>query len=106
MRYLVSKVNFSFDLLRPFGLIVCIGVPQDPIPFSGPECYAKNLRIQFGRCPVRHVFNGALSTLLKIQNELTDFVEVWQGLKDAPKAYALFDKGQVGKIVFDLTAQS
>jgi len=103
IRHLLTEVNFSFDLLRPFGLIVCIGVPQDPIPFSGPECYGKNLRLQFGRCPVSGVFKGALETLLKIQDELTEFVEVWQGLEDAPKAYALFDKGQVGKIVFDLS---
>jgi threonine dehydrogenase-like Zn-dependent dehydrogenase len=91
-----------FDILRPFGHIVSIGVQQDPLPFSGPECYAKNLRIQFGRCPVRGVFNNALETLLKVQDELEGFVEVWKGLEDAPRAFDLFDKGEVGKIVFKL----
>lgn len=79
-----------------------IGVQQDPLPFSGPECYAKNLQIQFGRCPVRGVFNDALETLLKVQDELEGFVEVWKGLEDAPRAFDLFDKGEVGKIVFKL----
>jgi len=81
-----------------------IGVPQDPLPFSGPECYAKNLRIQFGRCPARAVFQSALEMLVEIQDELADFVEVWDGLEDAPRAYELFDKGEVGKVVFQLSA--
>jgi threonine dehydrogenase-like Zn-dependent dehydrogenase len=99
---LETGINSRFDLLWPFGLIVSIGVPQDPLPFSGPECYAKNLRLQFGRCPVRGLFPNALATLVEIQEELLDFVEVWPGLEDAPKAYELFDRGEVGKIVFDL----
>ena len=74
----------------------------DPLPFSGPECYAKNLRVQFGRCPVRGVFYNALETLLKVQDELGDFVEVWKGLEDAPRAFDLFDKGEVTKIAFQV----
>ena len=73
---------------------------QDSLPFSGPECYAKNLRVQFGRCPVRAVFHDALDTLLKVQDELDDFIEVWNGLEDAPRAFYLFDRGEVGKIAF------
>jgi threonine dehydrogenase-like Zn-dependent dehydrogenase len=98
----VSYSNYRFDVLRPFGLIVSIGVQQDPLPFSGPECYGKNLRIQFGRCPVRGVFNDALKTLLQVQSELGEFVEVWKGLENAQRAYELFDKGEVGKIAFQM----
>lgn len=96
------QLTRSFDLLRPFGRIVVIGVPQDPLPFSGPECYEKNLRVQFGRCPVRGVFYAALETLLKVQDELCDFVELWKGLEDAPRAFDLFDKGEVLKIAFQM----
>jgi threonine dehydrogenase-like Zn-dependent dehydrogenase len=88
--------------MRPFGHIVSVGVQQDPLPFTGPECYAKNLRIQFGRCPVRGVFNDALTMLLMIQDELSGFVETWKGLEDAPRAYELFDRGEVGKIAFKM----
>ena len=94
---------FRFDIMRPFGCIVSVGVQLDPLPFTGPECYAKNLRIQFGRCPVRGVFNDALTMLLKIQHELSGFVEIWKGLEEAPRAYELFDKGEVGKIAFQMS---
>jgi len=100
--FFIKWDNSSFDLLRPFGLIVSIGVQQDPLPFTGPECYAKNLRVQFGRCPVRGVFNKALKMLLQVQDELGEFVEVWKGLEDAPRAYELFDKGEKGKIAFEM----
>lgn len=89
--------------MRPFGHIVSIGVQRDPLPFTGPECYAKNLRIQFGRCPVRGVFNDALALLLKVQDELNEFVETWKGLEEAPRAYELFDRGEIGKIAFRMT---
>lgn len=94
--------DLRFDILRPFGHIVSIGVQQDPLPFSGPECYAKNLRVQFGRCPVRGVFNDALETLLEVQDQLDEFVEVWKGLDDVPRAFELFDKGEVGKVAFQM----
>ena len=103
-RYICDLILFSFELLRHFGLVMEIGVPQDPLPFSGQEeCYAKNLRIQFGRCRARAVFQSALKMLVEVQDELVDFVEVWKGLKDAPRAYELFDRGQVGKIAFQLS---
>jgi threonine dehydrogenase-like Zn-dependent dehydrogenase len=83
---------------------VSVGVQQDPaLPFRGPECYAKNLRVQFGRCPVRGVFDEALKMLLEVQGELGDFVEVWKGLEEAPRAYELFDKAKVGKIAFQMS---
>jgi len=91
-----------FDLLRPFGHMVSVGVPIDPLPFSGPECYSKNFKVQFGRCPAHSVFDDALDILLQVQGELTCFIDVWKYLEEAPRAYELFDKAQVGKIVFKL----
>jgi hypothetical protein len=40
--------------------------------------------------------------LVEIQDELVAFVDVWEGLEDAPKASEVFDNGQVGKIAFKL----
>ena len=51
---------------------------------------------------MRGVFQDALETLLQVQDELGDFVEVWKGLEDAPKAFKLFDKGEVGKVAFQM----
>jgi len=45
-----------------------------------------------------------LEMLLVVQDELVDFVQVWPGgLEDAPKAFELFDKGEVGKVAFRMT---
>jgi hypothetical protein len=55
---------------------------------------------------VRGIFYDALETLLEVQDELGSFVEVWRGLEDAPRAYELFDKGEVGKIIFQLDENS
>jgi hypothetical protein len=35
------------------------------IPISGAEAYNKNLKLQFGRCPVRAMFPLALEVLKK-----------------------------------------
>jgi threonine dehydrogenase-like Zn-dependent dehydrogenase len=43
------------------------------IPFTGNEAYNKNLRIQFGRCPVRAIFPEALE-LLKTRAHLLGWV--------------------------------
>jgi hypothetical protein len=51
---------------------------------------------------VRGVFHAALETMLKVQDELGDFVELWKGLEDAPRAFELFDKGEVLKIAFQM----
>jgi threonine dehydrogenase-like Zn-dependent dehydrogenase len=83
--------------------MVSVGVQQDALPFSGPECYAKNFKVQFGRCPARGIFHDALQMFLQLQDELEKFVEIWQGLDDVPKAYELFDKGQIGKVAFKLS---
>jgi len=40
--------------------------------------------------------------LLQVQDELGEFVEVWRGLEDAPEAYELFDRGEKGKIAFEM----
>jgi hypothetical protein len=42
--------------------------------------------------------------LVEIQDELGGFVEAWEGLEDAPRAYELFDRGEIGKVVFQMRA--
>ena len=81
---------------------LCLDLRRDEV--IGTTCVGANEAdgIQFGRCPVRGVFNDALKTLLQVQSELGEFVEVWKGLEDAQRAYELFDKGEVGKIAFQM----
>jgi Ca2+-binding EF-hand superfamily protein len=41
--------------------------------------------------------------LLRLQDELGEFVEVWKGLEEAPRAFELFDRGEKGKIAFEMS---
>lgn len=48
-----SALEMGFELLRPWGTISSVGVHNGSIPWSANQAYAKNLKIQMGRCPVR-----------------------------------------------------
>lgn len=48
-----DALMLGFTLLRPWGTISSIGVHNGAIPWTANQAYAKNLRIQMGRCPVR-----------------------------------------------------
>lgn len=56
-------LRMAYDLVRPFGTISSVGVHNAEIPIKGSEAYGKNLRLMFGRCPVRAVFADALEVL-------------------------------------------
>lgn len=69
--------------------------------------YDKNVSLDFGRCPVRAMFPMALDLLIKRQDVFGgiggegNLVERIVGLEDAIEMYSLFDKGVVGKVLFD-----
>jgi threonine dehydrogenase-like Zn-dependent dehydrogenase len=65
-----SALRMGFELLRPWGQISSVGVHNQDIPWTGNEAYAKNLRLQMGRCPVRSIFGPAMELLAKRQNML------------------------------------
>lgn len=97
-----DALQLAYDLIRPWGVIASVGVQQDPFPFKGPHAYDKNLRLQFGRCPVRALFPEALQLFLKKQDLFKSFISHRMSLSDAPKAYDMFDKRLARKIIFDL----
>ena len=103
-----SALKLSYDLIRPFGVITSVGVHQSPLlPFTGREMYDKNVSLTFGRCPVRTIFPFALDLLRRRQDvfgtvgDEASLVEKVVSLSEAPEMYELFDKGSIGKIVFD-----
>lgn len=51
-----DALRLAFDVLRPGGFIHSVGMHHAPLPFGGYEAYGKNVRLQFGRCPVRFLF--------------------------------------------------
>lgn len=80
-----SAISLAYDLVRPFGAIVSVGVHGEPqIPFTGRELYNKNVSFDFGlvhyhlcsvftgliqhsfrRCPARAMFPLAFDLLGK-----------------------------------------
>ncbi|CAF0769969.1 unnamed protein product [Rotaria sordida] len=97
-----DALQLAYDLIRPWGVIASVGAHQDAFPFSGPQVYDKNVRLQFGRCPVRALFPEALRLFSKKQDQFKTFVSHRMSLSDAAKAYELFDKRLARKVIFDL----
>lgn len=65
-----DALRMGFTILRPWGRISSVGVHNEEIPWTGNEAYGKNLQLQMGRCPVRSIFEEALSFLEKKQDSL------------------------------------
>ncbi|KAI9756076.1 MAG: hypothetical protein M1815_004189 [Lichina confinis] len=99
-----QALRLAFDLLRPCGAISSVGVHNSEIPWTGAEAYAKNLRLQMGRCPVRSVFWPASQLLRKKQHLFGFLNHAVYPLSHAVTAYELFDRREVFKIVFDAQA--
>ncbi|KAF7975330.1 hypothetical protein HWV62_9765 [Athelia sp. TMB] len=104
----VSALTLAYDLVRSFGAITSVGVHGAPnLPFTGRQMYAKNVSLDFGRCPVRAMFPMALEILVKRQDVFggvgteVSLVDKVVGLSEAAESYRLFDKNLVGKVLFD-----
>ncbi|CAF1029406.1 unnamed protein product [Rotaria magnacalcarata] len=97
-----DALKLAYDLIRPCGVIASVGVQQDAFPFTGPQVYDKNVRLQFGRCPVRALFPEALQLFSEKQDQFKNFISHRMSLSDADKAYELFDKRLARKVIFDL----
>ena len=69
--------------------------------------YDKNVSFDFGRCPVRAMLPIASRILLERQDvfggvgEEASLIEKVVGFDEAVETYELFDKGKVGKTLFD-----
>ncbi|KAL0960855.1 hypothetical protein HGRIS_005871 [Hohenbuehelia grisea] len=103
-----SALTLAYDLVRPFGAIVSVGVHGEPqVPFEGRQLYNKNVSLDFGRCPARAMFPPAFDLLVKRQDvfghvgEETSLIHKVVGFDEAVQAYDDFDKGRCGKVIFD-----
>lgn len=111
----------AVEVVRNFGVISSCGIHTQPVTFKGLDLYNKNLRFQFGRCPVRAVFEVScpisshfnafsdhLSVIpqpaLKMVGDNVDvfktFVQHAVSIDEAVEYYDLFDKRKIGKTVF------
>ncbi|KAK0201623.1 chaperonin 10-like protein [Desarmillaria ectypa] len=103
-----SALALAYELVQPFGTISSVGVHGErPFPLTGGQLYDKNVSFDFGRCPVHSLFPMAFDLLIKRQDvfggvgDESGLIERIVGFDDAVEMYAAFDKGEVGKIVFD-----
>lgn len=90
--------------LHALCLIFWPGVHNGEMPFSASDCYYKDIHIQFGRCPVRAVFEDALRTLVRNKELVVEmgFVDLVLPGLDESYASALnqFERGELNKVVF------
>lgn len=97
-----DALRLAFDLIRPWGRISSVGVHNAEIPITGNECYNKNVSLQFGRCPVRSIFDQALKAFVDNLDKLDILTGHIMKLQDAEEAYPLFDQRKVQKVVFEI----
>ncbi|EAU85885.1 alcohol dehydrogenase [Coprinopsis cinerea okayama7 len=104
----VSALNLSYELVSAFGVIVSVGVHgEPPLPFTGRQVYNKNVSLDFGRCPARAMFPPAFDLLVKRQDifgsigEPASLIDSVVDFGKAAESYSAFDKGEVGKVIFD-----
>ena len=67
------------------------------------QAYNKNLRVQFGRCPVRSVFDEALKILQAKQDVLGFMEDNIMPLASAPEGFQLFDRRDVYKVILEVS---
>ncbi|TEB22711.1 alcohol dehydrogenase [Coprinellus micaceus] len=103
-----SALDFSYTLVRAFGVIVSVGVHgEPPLPFNGRQAYNKNVSLDFGRCPARAMFPPAFDLLVKRQDifgqvgEPASLIDRIVDFDQAVESYSSFDKGEIGKVIFD-----
>lgn len=64
--------------------------------------YGKSVKMSFGQCPVRSIFEDALEVLVKEQKKVAFLCGKTMPLEDAPQAYEDFEARKVNKIVFKM----
>ncbi|ESK91248.1 alcohol dehydrogenase [Moniliophthora roreri MCA 2997] len=104
----IDALELAFDLVRAFGTITSVGVHgAAQIPFTGRQLYNKNISLDFGRCPARAMVPLAAELLLKRQDVFgevgtaSSLIDRVTSLDEAPEMYRKFERGDVGKVLFD-----
>jgi len=103
-----SALSLGYELVRAFGVIVSVGVHgEPPLPVTGRQLYNKNVSLDFGRCPARAMFPPAFDLLVKRQDvfgkvgEPASLIDQIVDFSKAVESYRAFEKGEIGKVIFD-----
>lgn len=87
----LPALEMGVKIVRPWGVISSVGIHTHEVKLAGLDLYNKNIRFQFGRCPVRALFGDALKLLAQHGDLFKNFVENTVSIDEAPKWYELFD---------------
>ncbi|KAJ5379915.1 transcriptional regulator family: Fungal Specific TF [Penicillium cataractarum] len=84
-----AALRSAFDLLRPCGILSSVGFHRGELPFTALECYQSNITVNFGRVPVRTVFEDALQCLADNQEKMQSYITHEFPLDDAARGYEI-----------------
>lgn len=87
----LSALEMGVQIVRPWGIISSCGIHTHEVKLKGLDLYNKNIRFQFGRCPVRALFGDALEMLAQHGEMFKGFVENTVSIDEAEKWYELFE---------------
>ncbi|KAI1033851.1 hypothetical protein LB503_011100 [Fusarium chuoi] len=94
-----DSLQLCLDMIRPFGQISSVGLQTQTLSLDGPTLYGKNVTISWGRCPVRGIFEDALSCLAEVQDKVSFLCTYTVSLEDAAQAYETFSQRKVHKVL-------
>ncbi len=97
-----AALRLGFDSVRSAGFISSIGYHHEPLPMDGLECYLKNISLQFGRCPVRSIFDDSFKVFQRVAHKFDDFIDMKLPLSQVSEAYEIFDQHKARKIAFTI----
>ncbi|GAK66922.1 uncharacterized protein PAN0_015d5146 [Moesziomyces antarcticus] len=97
-----DALKLAVKIVRNFGVVSSCGIHTHAVTLEGLDLYNKNLRFQFGRCPVRAVFDPAVKLLAKHHDLFGSFIQHTRPIEDAPEYYKLFNDRKVLKTVFKM----
>ncbi|CAG8420921.1 unnamed protein product [Penicillium salamii] len=98
-----TALRSAFDLLRPCGILSSVGFHQGELPFTALECYQKNITVNFGRVPVRTVFEDSLQCLADNQENLQSYISHEFSLDDVAEGYEVFEERKARKVILNVS---
>ncbi|CAO1636211.1 unnamed protein product [Parajaminaea phylloscopi] len=98
----LPALEMGVKLVRPWGIVSSCGLHIHDVTLKGLDLYNKNIRFQFGRCPVRALFPDALKLLAEHGDLFKSFVENVVPIDEAEKWYELFDQNKCMKTAFKM----
>ncbi|CAG8015545.1 unnamed protein product [Penicillium olsonii] len=99
-----SALRSAFDLIRPCGILSSVGFNQGELPFTALECYQKNITVNFGRVPVRTVFQDSLQCLSVNQKRMQSYISHEFPLDDVAEGYEVFEERKARKVVLNISS--